>query len=208
MIQVTVLALVLAIASFVQAVPLTIKVAATDRQCLFAEVEQAESKVGFYFAVQSGGAFDIDVGIYSPSGKIIYQEPKEQQGEFSFAAGEVGEYQFCFSNEMSTFAEKSVEFEIIVDSNNLKAELPQNVGEKDTNKVESSIQSIESRAANLLRTLQYYKTRNNRNESTVKSTESRIFWFSLFELFLMVGMAGLHVVVVQLFFTGSRKNLV
>ena len=63
---------------------------------------------------------------------------------------------------------------------------------------------IESRASNLLRTLQYYKTRNNRNESTVKSTESRIFWFSIFELLLMVGMAGLHVIIVQLFFTGCE----
>lgn len=203
MFQVLVVTLLVLVA-LVQAVPLTIKVAANDRQCLFAEVEQQESKVGFYFAVQAGGAFDIDVSILSPSGRVLYSEPKEKQGEFSFAASDVGEYQFCFSNDMSTFAEKSIEFEIIVDSNNLKAELPPNIGEKDTNKVETSILSIESRASNLLRTLQYYKTRNNRNESTVKSTESRIFWFSFFELLLMVGMAGLHVVIVQLFFTGCK----
>lgn len=198
------LLIVTMLAVLAHAVPLTIKVPANERQCMFAEVEQAESKVGFYFAVQAGGSFDIDVSIKSPEGRVLYSEPKEKQGEFSFAAATIGEYQFCFSNDMSTFAEKSIEFEIIVDSNNLKAELPANVGEKDTNKVETSILSIESRTSNLLRTLQYYKTRNNRNESTVKSTESRIFWFSLFELVLMVGMAGLHVVIVQLFFTGCK----
>lgn len=192
------------LAALVQAVPLTLKVAANERQCLFAEVEQPDSKVGFYFAVQAGGSFDIDVSIKAPDGRVLYNEPKEKQGEFSFSAGIIGEYQFCFSNDMSTFAEKSVEFEIIVDSSNLKAELPPNTGDKDTNKVETSILSIESRASNLLRTLQYYKTRNNRNESTVKSTESRIFWFSFFELLLMVGMAGLHVIVVQLFFKGCK----
>jgi hypothetical protein len=199
--QLLLLSFLLAIAS---AIPLTLKVPANDRQCLYADVDQLESKVGFYFAVQAGGAFDIDVAILSPAGKVLYNEPKEKQGEFSFAASEVGEYQFCFSNDMSTFAEKSIEFEIIVDSSSLKAELPINTGEKETNKVESSILSIESRASNLLRTLQYYKTRNNRNESTVKSTESRIFWFSIFELLLMVGMAGLHVIIVQLFFTGCE----
>lgn len=96
------------------AVPMTTKVGANERQCLYAQVDQLDSKVGFYFAVQSGGSFDIDITIIAPDGKVQYQEPKEKQGEFSFSASKLGEYQFCFSNDMSTFAEKSIEFEITV----------------------------------------------------------------------------------------------
>jgi len=39
---------------------------------------------------------------------------KERQGDFVFTANDVGEYRFCFNNEMSTFAEKTVDFEIAV----------------------------------------------------------------------------------------------
>ncbi len=39
---------------------------------------------------------------------------KERQGDFVFTANDVGEYRFCFNNEMSTFAEKNVDFEIAV----------------------------------------------------------------------------------------------
>jgi hypothetical protein len=39
---------------------------------------------------------------------------KERQGDFVFTASEPGEYRFCFNNEMSTFAEKFVDFEIAV----------------------------------------------------------------------------------------------
>lgn len=39
---------------------------------------------------------------------------KERQGDFVFTATETGEYSFCFSNQMSTFAEKFVDFEIAV----------------------------------------------------------------------------------------------
>lgn len=39
---------------------------------------------------------------------------KERQGDFVFTAKEQGEYRFCFDNEMSTFAEKMVDFEIAV----------------------------------------------------------------------------------------------
>lgn len=39
---------------------------------------------------------------------------KERQGDFVFTAKETGEYRFCFDNDMSTFAEKLVDFEIAV----------------------------------------------------------------------------------------------
>ena len=39
---------------------------------------------------------------------------KERQGDFVFTAKEQGEYRFCFNNEMSTFVEKMVDFEIAV----------------------------------------------------------------------------------------------
>lgn len=39
---------------------------------------------------------------------------RERQGDFVFTAQHPGEYSFCFSNDMSTFAEKIVDFEITV----------------------------------------------------------------------------------------------
>ena len=39
---------------------------------------------------------------------------KERQGDFVFTAKEPGEYRFCFNNEMSTWVEKMVDFEIAV----------------------------------------------------------------------------------------------
>jgi hypothetical protein len=45
---------------------------------------------------------------------MIMKGEKERQGDFVFTANDVGEYRFCFNNEMSTFAEKIVDFEIAV----------------------------------------------------------------------------------------------
>lgn len=41
---------------------------------------------------------------------------KERQVDSVFTAKETGEYRFCFNNEMSTFAEKMVDFEIAASS--------------------------------------------------------------------------------------------
>jgi hypothetical protein len=68
--------------------------------------------------VQSGGSFDVDYSVYGPNDKKIMEGEKERQGDFVFTAQNPGEYRFCFNNEMSTFADKMVDFEVAVCSGN------------------------------------------------------------------------------------------
>ncbi|KAK9465876.1 emp24/gp25L/p24 family/GOLD-domain-containing protein [Lipomyces arxii] len=197
-------------ASYVTATALTYSVAANERACFYAQVDQPGYKIAFYFAVQSGGSFDIDYSVHSPSLKVIVSGEKERQGDFVFTGNEVGEYRFCFLNEMSTFAEKLVDFEIAVE-NEVRAELPiKQAGgtEDESSTLDNSIHSLSGKLTSISRTQKYFRTRENRNFSTVKSTESRIFWFSIVEVLAIVGMAIFQVFVVQFFFTGSRKGFV
>lgn len=66
--------------------------------------------VGFYFAVQSGGAFDIDWVAMDPDDKVIIEGDKERQGDYIFTARKIGEYSFCFANEGSS-NDKLIDFE-------------------------------------------------------------------------------------------------
>jgi hypothetical protein len=56
----------------------------------------------------------VDYEVTGPNEKIILDGEKERQGDFVFTATQSGEYKFCFNNQMSTFAEKFVDFEIAV----------------------------------------------------------------------------------------------
>jgi len=96
------------------ATALTYQLLAHEKACFYTATQNKDEKVAFYFAVQSGGAFDIDYEVTGPNGKYIMDGQKERQGDFVFTAQVIGEYKFCFSNEMSTFAEKFVDFEISV----------------------------------------------------------------------------------------------
>ncbi|KAK9318446.1 emp24/gp25L/p24 family/GOLD-domain-containing protein [Lipomyces starkeyi] len=197
-------------ATSVYATALTYSVAANERACFYSQVNEPGVKVAFYFAVQSGGSFDIDYSVTSPSLRVILDGEKERQGDFVFTANEVGEYRFCFLNEMSTFAEKLVDFEIAVE-NEARAELPiKQAGgsEQEASLLENSIHSLSGKLTSISRAQKYFRTRENRNFSTVKSTESRIFYFSIAEVLAIVGMAVFQVFVVQFFFTGSRKGFV
>lgn len=193
---------------------LTFTLGAQETSCFYIFTTKPRTSISYYFAVQSGGAFDVDYTIKNPRDEVIVLEDKQRQGDFVFTADLVGEYEFCFANDMSTFAEKVVDFEIKFESEegmDFKADMPDQPNSKPIAHVESmqsTVDSIDSQLDGLLRTLQYYKTRNNRNQATVKSTESRIYYFSIFEVLLMVGMAALQITIVQLFFKGSRKQLV
>jgi hypothetical protein len=82
--------------------------------CIFAIVLRFKDTLLTMVQVQSGGSFDIDYSVVGPTDKVILDGTKERQGDFVFTANDPGEYRFCFNNEMSTFAEKMVDFEIAV----------------------------------------------------------------------------------------------
>jgi len=155
----------------------------------------------------------VDYTVYGPSheaGKerIVLDGSKERQGDYVFTAQEIGEYRFCFDNSISTFAEKTIDFEISVENEPRAAAIPAKQGSapEHVSVLEDSVIKISGLLSSVSRQQKYFRTRENRNFSTVRSTESRIWNFSVAESCLMVGMAGLQVFVVRMFFTGGRKG--
>ncbi|EFQ86578.1 hypothetical protein P3342_008663 [Pyrenophora teres f. teres] len=206
----TLLSALLAYTTVVYATALTYRLEAHEKACFYAQVENKGTKVAFYFAVQSGGSFDVDYTVIGPAEKVILDGTKERQGDFVFTANNVGEYRFCFNNEMSTFAEKMVDFEIAVENEAARAKIPSKQGSspEQTSVIEESLLKLSSQLSTISRNQKYFRTRENRNFSTVKSTEKRIFNFSLMESGLIVTMAGLQVFIVRFFFQGARKGYV
>jgi len=64
--------------------------------------------------VQSGGSFDIDFDVKDPRDVVILDGKQERQGDYILTANHVGEYAFCFENDMSTITEKLIDFDIMV----------------------------------------------------------------------------------------------
>ncbi|KAG5921000.1 hypothetical protein E4U61_007231 [Claviceps capensis] len=194
----------------VAATSLTYRLDANEKACFYAETKTDNEKIAFYFAVQSGGSFDIDYLVEGPNNKIILKGEKERQGDFVFNAQHAGEYSFCFNNEMSTFAEKLVDFEISVDNEDRTAKLPSKPGTslEQTSELEQSVFKISSQLSTITRNQKYFRTRENRNFATVNSTEIRIVNFSVIQILLIVCMGALQVFIVRFFFQGARKGYV
>jgi hypothetical protein len=115
---------------------------------------------------------------------------------------------------MTTAAPITPEFEMLTRDlqveNESKTALPQKKGTtpEQTSALEESIFKISGQLSTINRNQKYFRTRENRNFSTVRSTERRIFNFSVIESGMMVAMAGLQVFIVRFFFQGARKGYV
>lgn len=150
--------------------------------------------------------------VRDPKQKQLLSLEKERQGDYVFTGNEVGEYSFCFSNDMSTFAEKAVDFEISIESEKRAASMEQD--EKGSGpqahaaSMDESVFRLNGELSQIDRMQKYFKTRENRNFATVISTDNRIFWFSMTESAMIVIMSALQVFVVRTFFSSGKRSYV
>ncbi|GLB42984.1 putative emp24/gp25L/p24 family/GOLD [Lyophyllum shimeji] len=191
----------------VRAAALTTLLAANERLCFYADVDKAGEKIGFYFAVQSGGSFDIDFDIKDPNDKLLLAGERERQGDYVLTANTVGEYAFCFENDISTLTAKLVDFDIMVESEP-RREAPAKPGQiaDQTSALEESVFRLNGMLMNIKRLQKHFHTSENRGFSVVQSTQNRIFWYAVLQTLGVVGMAVLQVYILQTFFTTTGRR--
>ena len=78
---------------------------------------------------------------------------REKQGDYVLTANKVGEYTFCFENDMSTLTEKLVDFDIMVESEP-RREAPAKPGQvaDKTSALEESIYRLKNQLQGIQRT--------------------------------------------------------
>ncbi|WVQ96027.1 hypothetical protein IAU59_003127 [Kwoniella sp. CBS 9459] len=192
-------------AAHVGATALTAMLGANERSCYYADVDGVGEKVGFYFAVQSGGNFEIDYIVMDPDDRVILEGVAEKQGDYIFTANKIGEYSFCFENEAYT-ADKLLDFDIMVESEPRRILSAQQQPLKEhTSSLEESTYKISGLLSSITRTQKYFHTRHHRNYSTVLSTQSRIFWFTVLECFIIIAMSLIQIWILKTFFSRSGR---
>ncbi|KAF9474489.1 hypothetical protein BDN70DRAFT_815609 [Pholiota conissans] len=191
----------------VKASALTTTIAPNERICFFADVDKVGEKIGFYYAVQSGGSFDIDFDIKDPNQKVLLDGERERQGDYVLTANTVGEYAFCFENDMSTLTDKLVDFDIMVESEP-RREPPAKPGQisEQTSALEESVFRLNGMLMNIKRMQKHHHTQENRGFSIVKSTQNRLFWYAILESLGVIAMAVLQVYILQTFFTKTGRR--
>ncbi|XJO77088.1 hypothetical protein BDV3_001721 [Batrachochytrium dendrobatidis] len=212
--------------TFVSATTVTYKMAPHERACFYTEAKTKGEKVAFYFAVQSGGQFDIDFEVIDPRQVVLLKGSAERQGDYVFSAREPGEFTVCFSNTMSTFSDKTIDFDVTSEHElpgfGTKSKLAEALGPIDSLKkdnvtisIRESVEKLEVRSNTLLKTINWIsrnqremRTSEHRNLAIVHKIGSRIFWFAIGSSCVMVSMSIAQVFAIQTFFSKGGRTRV
>ena len=95
-----------------------VQLAANEEACFYEDLAVGD-RMGVTFEVGVGGRLDIDFRITAPNGLVLHEGQRERSNTYTFQSEEAGRHTFCFSNQMSVRAQKTVTFTVAtVDNNN------------------------------------------------------------------------------------------
>ncbi|CAG7838628.1 unnamed protein product [Allacma fusca] len=172
------LLLVFFLPALVSSVELTFELPDNAKEC-FHENIQKGIQTTFEFQVVTGGHYDVDVSIETPTKQVIYKEVKKQYDTFPFVPETTGTYSFCFSNEFSTFSHKLVYMDLQVGD---ESPLP-GVGEHITamTQLETSAQSIHENLNSVIDYQTHHRLREAQGRKRAEDLNERVQLWSILE---------------------------
>ncbi|CAI6342226.1 unnamed protein product [Periconia digitata] len=169
---------------FTAAVAHNIQMKAHMREC-FHEQLHKDDTMTVTFQVgdrEFGGSGNLDIDFWTPSRHFQIHQRGVSSGDHSFTAQEDGKYTYCFNNEHWGANTKEVSFNVhgIV-------YVPEEQAPKDPLEVE--VRSLSELVAQVKDEQSYIVVRERTHRNTAESTNSRVKWWSIFQI-IVVGAEG------------------
>ncbi|XP_025774459.1 transmembrane emp24 domain-containing protein 3 [Puma concolor] len=154
-------------------------------------------------AVITGGHYDVDCYVEDPLGKTIYRETKKQYDSFTHRAEVKGVYQFCFSNEFSTFSHKTVYFDFQVGD---EPPILPDMGNRVTalTQMESACVTIHEALKTVIDSQTHYRLREAQDRARAEELNSRVSYWSVGETVALFLVSFGQVLLLKSFFTEKR----
>ncbi|CAF0849514.1 unnamed protein product [Rotaria sp. Silwood1] len=199
--------LIVFILKYIHSNELTFELPDNAKEC-FNEKLKVGSKYILEFQVVTGGNYDVDLVLRSPSGKTLYQVTKKQYDQIEKTAEEDGVYEFCFSNEFSTFTHKVIYIDWRVDGDR-----EHEITGANPRVAEGALTMIESKVGNIHQNLETcidYQTHHRLREATgrarAEDLQERVQIWSLGQFILIIIVAIGTVLLLRSFFTDRRTS--
>ncbi|KAK0523044.1 p24 complex component [Tilletia horrida] len=158
------------------------------RECFFEDLH-INDQMTLTFQVSGGGHLDVDAWIKDPHGTTLYSVRRKDTGTYSFTASKDGRFQYCFSNEFSSVADKTVSWNVhgIIYVPDEGTMLPI---EREIRDLSAHLQAVKDEQA-------YLVVRERVHRNTADSTNARVKWWSILQGLMLIGVCSCQVYFVK-----------
>jgi len=179
----------------------SIQIVPHGREC-FHETLHKEDRMTVSYQVGdrelgNAGNLEIDFWIHDPNGKVLDNRKATSGGNSEFEAQLDGRYSYCFSNENSGGGQKEVLFNVhgVV----FVAEDPEH-----SDPLEKGVKTLGELLNQVKDEQEYIVMREMVHRNTAESTNSRVKWWSIFQLGVVGGNGIFQVWYLKRFFEVKR----
>ncbi|KAJ8001464.1 hypothetical protein DPEC_G00169770 [Dallia pectoralis] len=166
------------------------------------------------YQVIAGAGMDVDFTIFSPEGFQVVWEFRRSDGVHMVEPTDEGDYQICFDNTFSTFSEKMVFFEVIIEGqpgdvngDDEWAGLgePESLLEYKLDDIRETMDSVHQRLekSRLMQTA--LRAWEARDRNLLEDNLWRVSFWSCTSLVVMMGVALTQVYTVRKLFDDKRR---
>lgn len=167
------------------------------KECFFETLKsQDELAVTFQVGDRDRDATEqlhCDFWIQSPSGKLIKTLTDASHGSVQIKAEENGKHVYCFSNEDSNMQTKDVSF-------NVHGVVYVDVNDNSGDNLESSIRKLLELVYDVKNEQNYIVVRERTHRNTAESTNSRVKYWSIIQLVVIIFNSLFQVFYLKRFF--------
>jgi len=172
-----------------------VEILASKKECFFEDLH-INDKMTVTYQVGGGGHMDIDFWLSDPHNLALHKQIKQTTGTVSITAEKDGKHEYCFSNQMSSIADKTVSF-------NVHGVIY--VGDDDTvAPIEREIRLLASDLKAVKDEQEYLLVREKKHRNTAESTNSRVKWWSVLQAIVLVVVVAWQVYYLKSFFEVKR----
>jgi len=172
-----------------------IELPAAMKECFFEDLH-ANDKMTVTYQVGGGGHMDVDFWLTDPEGLALSKHVKQSTGTASITAKKDGKHEYCFSNQMSSIADKTVSF-------NVHGVIY--VGDDDTvAPIEREIRALANDLKAVKDEQEYILVREQKHRNTAESTNSRVKWWSVLQTVVLIVVVAWQVYYLKSFFEVKR----
>ncbi|KAK6463465.1 endosomal P24B protein precursor [Scheffersomyces coipomensis] len=167
------------------------------KQCFFEHLKKND-ELAISFQVGSRNPhnheqYNIDFNIISPSGQILLKKQALDHGDESVKAPVNGKYIYCFSNERTNRVDVDVSF-------NIHGVVYVDINDPKSDTLDYAIQRLSQLTNDVKAEQGYLVIRERTHRNTAESTNSRVKWWSVFQIIVVAVNSVFQIYYLKRFF--------
>lgn len=196
----TVAVLMVASAIVVPCSSLQFDLLSTEKRCVYDILQNNMLATGTYQISSGDGDTRVQIVTRGPDGQEVSSIDNAESGKFAFVAHMEGEFQTCFTNRDMVSHSVSIKLRSGVEARDLSS-----IAQKDhLQPLALELVKLEEITREIRLEMLKRKVREKEMSETNETTNSRVKWFSLFSVFVVVSLGLWQIFYLQNYFAEKK----